>query len=112
VELHVDNSNGELLPGAYARVHFSLPGRSGTLRIPASALLFRSAGLQVATVGGDLHVKLKGIVQGRDFGRTVEVLSGLTASDEVVANPPDSVTDGTVVRVAKPAAPASGMPLP
>jgi RND family efflux transporter MFP subunit len=106
VELHVDNRQDELLPGAYARVHFRMPGRSGTLRIPASALLFRAAGLQVATLGPDRHVKLKGIVQGRDFGRSVEVLSGLTAGDDVVANPPDSLADGMLVRVA-PGVPAS-----
>jgi RND family efflux transporter MFP subunit len=100
VELHVDNHNDELLPGAYAQVHFRIAGRTGTLRIPASALLFRSAGLQVATVAPDGHAKLKAIVQGRDFGRTVEVLSGIAATDDVISNPPDSVSDGTLVRVA------------
>jgi RND family efflux transporter MFP subunit len=104
VELHVDNSRDELLPGAYARVHFRIPGTAGTLRIPASALLFRSAGLQVATLGSDRRVKLKGIVQGRDFGRSVEVLSGLTAQDRVITNPPDSLSDGTTVRVSGSAA--------
>jgi RND family efflux transporter MFP subunit len=106
VELHVDNRDDELLPGAYARVHFRIPGRAGTLRIPASALLFRSAGLQVATLRHDLRVKLKSIVQGRDFGRSVEVLSGISAQDEVITNPPDSVSDGMVVRVAGAGTPA------
>jgi len=112
VELHVDNRNGELLPGAYARVHFTIPGRSGTLRIPSSALIFRSAGLQVATVGADLRVKIKGIVQGRDFGHSVEVLSGLTAVDEVITNPPDSLSEGMVVRVANPASPPAPQAAP
>lgn len=111
VELHVDNREGELQTGDYANVHFRLPGLSGALRIPATALLFRPAGLQVATVGPDLRVKLKGIVQGRNFGGSVEVLSGLTVSDNVIASPPDGVTDGTVVRLATPPAPAAG-PLP
>lgn len=110
VELHVDNHKGLLPPGAYAKVHFRLPGRAGTLRIPVSALLFRSTGLQVATVGPDLRVKLKEIVQGRDFGRSVEVLSGLTARDEVIANPPGSVMDGMAVRLAR--ADTSAVPLP
>jgi hypothetical protein len=56
-----------------------------------------------------MHVKLKAIVQGRDFGRSVEVLSGLTAQDQVITNPPDSVSDGMAVRVAKP---AQGTPAP
>ena len=98
VELQVDNSAGALLPGAYAEVHFAVPASSQSLRVPADTLLFRSAGLQVATVGADHRVRLKNIVAGRDFGSSIEVLSGLTADDDVVINPPDSLIDGTAVQ--------------
>jgi len=50
-------------------------------------------------------------VQGRDFGNTIEVLSGLEPNEVVVLNPPDSITNGVQVRIATPAsgtAPASG----
>ena len=99
VELQVDNSAGALLPGAYAEVHFGVPASSQSLRVPADTLLFRSAGLQVATVGADHRVRLKNIVAGRDFGSSIEVLSGLTADDDVVINPPDSLIDGTAVQI-------------
>jgi RND family efflux transporter MFP subunit len=102
VELQLDNARGELFPGSYAAVHFKVPGSATTLQIPASALIFRAAGLQVATVGRDNRVKLSTIVEGRDFGRSVEVLSGIAASDAVVANPPDSLNDGAEVQVAQP----------
>ena len=102
VELQVDNSKGELFPGAYAEVHFNLPGSASTLRVPATALVFRSAGLQVATVVRANRVKLRKIQQGRDFGTTVEVLTGLSPNDLIVVNPPDSIADGEVVRIAKP----------
>ncbi|HVW69288.1 MAG TPA: efflux RND transporter periplasmic adaptor subunit [Steroidobacteraceae bacterium] len=102
VELQVDNASGELFPGAYAEVHFKLPGNTGTLRVPATSLMFRSAGLQVATVGADDRVKLRSIVQGRDFGTFVEVLAGLGANDEVIVDPPDSIADGVPVRIARP----------
>jgi RND family efflux transporter MFP subunit len=102
VELQLDNARGELFPGSYAAVHFKVPGSTTTLQIPASALIFRAAGLQVATVGRDNRVKLSKIVEGRDFGRSVEVLSGIAASDAVVANPPDSLNDGAQVQVAQP----------
>jgi RND family efflux transporter MFP subunit len=104
VELQLDNTNHEVFPGAYAEVHFKLAGNSESLRLPASTVLFRAAGLQVATVDGTDHIKLKSIVQGRDFGSTIEVLSGIEANDRVVVNPPDSITDGVPVRVAAPAA--------
>jgi RND family efflux transporter MFP subunit len=100
VELELDNAKGEVFPGAYAEVHFKIPANAATLRLPANTVLFRSAGLQVATLDGDHRVKLKSIIQGRDFGNTIEVLSGLEADDAVVLNPPDSITDGMQVRIA------------
>jgi hypothetical protein len=74
------------------------------LRLPANTVLFRSAGLQVATVDEQDHVKLKSVVQGRDFGSTIEILSGIGPEDKVIVNPPDSLTDGVAVRIAPPAA--------
>jgi RND family efflux transporter MFP subunit len=105
IELQVDNAKGELFPGAYAEVHFKLPVNAESLRIPANTVLFRSAGLQVATVGADNKVVLKSITQGRDFGSSLEILDGLTPADNVVLNPPDSITDGVQVRIAPPPEP-------
>jgi RND family efflux transporter MFP subunit len=102
VELELDNANREVFPGAYAEVHFKLPASAESLRLPANTVLFRAAGLQVATVDGQKRVKLKSIVQGRDFGNTIEVLSGLGADETVILNPPDSLTDGLLVRIAAP----------
>jgi RND family efflux transporter MFP subunit len=110
VELQVDNSKGELFPGAYAEVHFKLPGDENTLRIPATALVFRAQGLQVATVVQCTQAKLHSVTQGRDFGNSVEVLNGLTADDLVVVNPPDSITDGAQVRIAQPGQDQQGKP--
>jgi RND family efflux transporter MFP subunit len=100
VELELHNETQEVLPGAYAEVHFKLPASAETLRLPANTVLFRAAGLQVATVDGQRRVKLKSIVQGRDFGNTIEVLSGIESSEAVILNPSDSLTDGTEVRIA------------
>ena len=102
VELQVDNSKGELFPGAYAEVHFKLPGSARTVRVPATALVFRAAGLQVAAVEQGDVVKLLTVTQGRDFGTSVEILSGLSANELIIVNPPDSITDGSKVRIAKP----------
>jgi RND family efflux transporter MFP subunit len=105
VELQVDNSQGELFPGAYGEAHFKLPGSSSTYRVPATALIFRARGLQIATIGPDNKATLRSIIQGRDFGTSVEVLSGVSANDQVVINPPDSLSDGGTVRVAPPPKP-------
>jgi RND family efflux transporter MFP subunit len=103
VELELDNAKSEIFPGAYAEVHFKIPAGAETLRLPANTVLFRSAGLQVATLDSQQRVTLKSIVQGRDFGNTIEVLSGLAPDEMVVLNPPDSITDGVQVRIAAPA---------
>src|SRR3984885_5877297 len=108
VELELDNANHAVFPGAYAEVHFKLPASSETLRLPANTVLFRAEGLQVATIDGQKRVKLKSIVQGRDFGNTIEVLSGLEPNDTVILNPPDSLIDGVVVRIAPPKIAAQG----
>lgn len=98
VQLLTDNPSDVLKPGGYAQVSFDVPGGTG-VQIPSSALVFRAAGTQVALVGQDGRVRLRHIVLGRDLGQTVEVASGLSASDRVVDNPPDSITDGELVRV-------------
>jgi RND family efflux transporter MFP subunit len=99
VELELDNANREVFPGAYAEVHFKLPASAQSLRLPANTVLFRAAGLQVATIDGQKRVRLKSIVQGRDFGNTIEILSGLEPDEVVILNPPDSLTDGVLVRI-------------
>ena len=99
VEVDVDNAEGKLLPGAYVFVHFTLPGRTQSVIIPANALLFRSEGLRVGVVR-DGRAQLMPITIGRDYGDRVEVLSGLTATDQVILNPSDSLLSGTAVRLA------------
>ena len=101
VEVLLNNKDGKLLSGSYAEVHFNLSSPSGVFRLPVSALLFRSDGLQVATVGADNRVVMKAITITNDLGRTVEVGSGITASDMVIDSPSDSIAQGDVVRVKK-----------
>jgi len=99
VEVDVDNADGKLLPGAYVYVHFTLPGKTGSVTVPSNTLLFRSEGLRVGVVR-DGVTDLVPITIGRDYGDTVEVLSGLGPDDEVIVNPSDSLIGGTTVRLA------------
>ena len=99
VELELDNAQNQLFPGAYAEVHFKMAGSASSVRLPANTVLFRAPGPQVAIVDAQHRIQLKSIVQGRDFGGTIEVLSGLGPDDAVVVNPPDSIVDGATVRV-------------
>jgi RND family efflux transporter MFP subunit len=94
-----DNAKGELLPGSYTEMHFDMPLSQKLIRIPVNTLIFRSKGLQVGTVDSNDRVVLKSITISRDFGKEVEVNSGLQAGERVILNPPDSIFNGQKVRV-------------
>jgi len=99
IEVDVPNANGAVLPGSYGQVHLSLKAAQPGLSLPVNALLYRPEGLQVATVDAQHQVLLKTIKPGRDFGTRIEVASGLAATDRVILNPSDSITNGQAVRV-------------
>lgn len=99
-ELEVDNPHNEILPGSYAQVTFSDLRQDPALVLPSNTLLFRAEGTQVGVVEPDGKVTLKKILIGRDFGRTFEVLSGITATDRIIFNPPDALVSGEIVKVA------------
>ena len=98
VELDVPNPFGELLPGAYANVHFQLPLNVVPLVLPSSTILFQSDGPQVGVVSGENQVELRKVTLGHDFGDTIEIVTGVRQADAVIANPPDSLTNGMRVR--------------
>jgi RND family efflux transporter MFP subunit len=99
VELHADNPDGLLQPGAYAQVDFELPSDPNVVRVPTSALVFRERGMEVAVIGPDDKIELKPITLGRNLGTEVEVINGLSTSDRLVNSPPDSLSTGDTVRV-------------
>jgi len=101
VQLQIDNADHKLKPGDYAQVHFTLPATAHAIQVPASALMFRDSGMEVATVGAGGRVVIRPITIARDFGTSVQVASGLTAADRVIDNPPDSLRQGDAVRIAR-----------
>jgi len=100
MQLVVDNSHAELMTGDFTNVTFDLPHPEIAINVPASALIFNQSGLHVATVGSDGRIILKQVTIARDLGNEVEIGSGITADDRVVANPPDGIATGDKVRIA------------
>jgi RND family efflux transporter MFP subunit len=99
VEVDVDNSKGELLPGAYTEVHLKLKQSLPTLTVPVSALLFRREGLRVVVAKSDNTAELAPVTLGRDFGDFAEITTGLTGQERIVSNPPDSIVNGERLNV-------------
>jgi len=100
-ELQVDNSKGLIRVGSYAQVRFASVAKTPVLTVPASVQIFRTEGMQVAVVNAKGIVELRKVEIGRDFGQRVEVLSGLSATDRIIASPFDSLVNGMTVRVAE-----------
>jgi RND family efflux transporter MFP subunit len=100
VQFGTDNRDGALQPGAYADVKFPLPAGANGIQVPATALMFRDAGMQVATVDTNNHIKLKTVTIARDMGAAVDVSSGISPNERVIDNPNDALQDGDEVRIA------------
>jgi RND family efflux transporter MFP subunit len=101
-EVDVDNRSGELLPGSYTEVHLTVSKAAAALMVPVSALILEPDGLHVAVVDATNYAHIVRVTQGRDSGATMEILGGLEPGQAVIANPPDSLTDGEQVRVVAP----------
>ena len=100
MQLIVDNSAGEMMPGDYVGIHLQIADTANVLTVPSSALIFDAKGLSIATVGADDRVTLKPVSIERDLGAVVELASGVAASDRVIENPPDGIGNGAAVRLA------------
>ena len=99
MEIIVDNTAGELMPGDYAGIHLEVSPAGSVLSVPSSALIFDAKGLSIATVDSHERVRLKSVSIARDLGTVVEVASGLAPDDRVIENPPDGVENGAAVHL-------------
>ena len=96
-EIDVPNPTGKILPGAYAQVHFAAKVNAPRITVPINTLLFRAEGPRAAVVDANNKVHLRPVTIGRDYGSSVEIVSGLNPDDQVVINPADSLEDGQQV---------------
>jgi RND family efflux transporter MFP subunit len=99
MQIIIDNSAGEMMPGDYASIHLQIASAANVLSVPSSALIFDAKGLSIATVGADNRVLLKPVSVERDLGAVVELASGLGPNDRVIQNPPDGIDNGAQVRL-------------
>jgi RND family efflux transporter MFP subunit len=101
VQLAVDNSAGELLPGAFANVRFDLPADAATVSVPPGAIMLGKDGVRVATLDASNKVRIKKVSIARDLGSVVQLAGGVDRTDRIIDSPPDGLADGDTVRVAQ-----------
>ncbi len=97
VEVQVPNAEGKLLPGMYVEVDLHLPRKDPPVLLPSNTLSVRPEGTMVAVLDSNNAVHFQRVVIGRDYGSEIEILSGLSAGQRVVANPNDAVQEGAKV---------------
>ena len=96
IEVNLANTGGKLLAGSYVNV--ALPTLTRTsLRVPTNSLLLRAEGPRIGVVGADNRVRLHSVTLGVDYGQTIEILSGVTAADQLIVNPSDSLANDDIV---------------
>jgi RND family efflux transporter MFP subunit len=98
MQIIVDNSAGELMPGGFASIHLQI-APANVLSVPASALIFDARGLSIATVSAGNRVSMKPVAIQRDMGTVVELSSGVAPNDRVIENPPDGIDNGALVQI-------------
>ncbi|MBI5593766.1 MAG: efflux RND transporter periplasmic adaptor subunit [Deltaproteobacteria bacterium] len=101
VELEADNPKGEILAGSYAKMRFIDVKMKASLTLPANTVLFRPEGPRVGIVESDGKVSLRSVSIGRDFGQTIEIITGVSLQDRVIVNPSDSLANGMMVTVSE-----------
>ena len=98
-ELQVPNETGELFPGAYALITLQVNDNIGILTIPANALIFQREGTTVGVVDADSKVEIRKITISLDLGDKLQISQGLTATDQVILKPSDSLANGMTVKI-------------
>lgn len=97
-EVDIPNPDLTLVPGMYVQVTFQLHERA-LPEVPASAILFRPAGLQVAVVDNDNKIDFRSVAVAKDNGDTVVLESGVKPGDRVAINISSAIAPGEEVSV-------------
>jgi multidrug efflux pump subunit AcrA (membrane-fusion protein) len=101
-ELQIDNTDGKLIAGMYVTVNFppatGVAVQGGPITINGDAIAIRHDKPMVATlVDGKVH--FVPVTIGRDYGNSVEILTGLKPGDVIVTQVNDNVVEGAAVTV-------------
>ena len=101
-QFKVENPRQDLLPGDFAEVHLATHAPGDSVTIPATTLLFRAAGPQVAVMGPGNTVILRDVHIAMDLGDKLVIDQGLHPDDRIIDHPTDSLAQGDRVRLAQP----------
>ncbi|MGA7437111.1 MAG: efflux RND transporter periplasmic adaptor subunit [Luteibacter sp.] len=99
-QFKVENPRQDLLPGDFAEVQLATHAPGDSVTVPATTLLFRAAGPQIAVLGKDNRVVLRDVHIAMDLGDKLIIDQGLQSNDRIIDHPTDSLAQGDMVDVA------------
>ncbi|MDZ8120155.1 efflux RND transporter periplasmic adaptor subunit [Pontiella agarivorans] len=97
-EIDLDNQQGLLYPGMYGKVTVELEYRRDALILPAGSVRLNDGAPHVYAVENE-KIKRIPVTTGSDTGTEIEILSGLTGTEQIVANSLGRLRDGDAVSV-------------
>lgn len=97
VKAQVDNADGRLRPGLFARVDLGVAQREDVLMVPEEAVLQRADGQVVFRAAPERRVQRVVVTTGAHRDGLVEIASGLAPGDAVVTRGQASLVDGVLV---------------
>jgi RND family efflux transporter MFP subunit len=98
LEIHISNPDGVLYPGMYGHAVVTLEEKKAALTIPSTCLNNDDKGLFVYTVI-DGKAAPQRVTIGINDGRKVEIITGLSGGEDLIAGGKDLVRPGQAVAV-------------
>ena len=97
VKAAIDNRDGRLRPGLFARVDLGISERSGVTMVPEDAILQRADGSVLFLMDGTDRVRRLRVATGAYLDTLVEVVGGIKADDQVVVRGQAELLNGSRV---------------
>ncbi len=96
VEADIDNSDGRLMPGLYARTSVLLKSEAQAMMIPSKAVRVRGSDITVLVADGSV-VRSHPITLGYDDGIWAEVKNGLSGTEQIIVSAAGVIAPGAPV---------------
>lgn len=93
----LENPDGRLRPGLFARANLGIAHREGVLFVPEEAVQQRADGAVVFRIGPDLRAERRDVETGVVRAGHVEIRSGLAPGDRVARRGHTDLIDGSLV---------------
>lgn len=99
VKVSLPNTEGQIKSGMFAELTIDTMSKQGILTVPVGAVIPKGGQDIVYLVDGESRAQVAEVTTGIKNDQYIEIVSGLTAGQEVIVKGNTLVSDGTLVRV-------------